>query len=216
MTEAEWLKGTAPEPMLEFLKGRASERKLRLVACACCRRIWHLLDSWSQNVVAVAEQQVDGSVPQVAMTFAAELHRDVILEAKPYTARHIAAGIANAILSGAAWALAWNTVSEVRRALLANRPQADTYSEAAWQAAIVRDLFGNPFRPTAFSDTWLTPNVVKVSQAIYKEQSVEGMPVLADALEEGGCARADILAHCRGSGPHARGCWVVDLLLGMV
>ncbi len=40
------------------------------------------------------------------------------------------------------------------------------------------------------------------------------MPVLADALEDAGCADADILAHCRGHGPHVRGCWVVDLVLG--
>jgi len=43
MTESEWLAATDPKPMLEFLAAKASERKLRLFACACCRLIWHPL-----------------------------------------------------------------------------------------------------------------------------------------------------------------------------
>ncbi|AMV28155.1 hypothetical protein VT84_27360 [Gemmata sp. SH-PL17] len=38
------------------------------------------------------------------------------------------------------------------------------------------------------------------------------MPILADALQDAGCDNDDILSHCRGEGPHVRGCWVVDLL----
>jgi hypothetical protein len=40
------------------------------------------------------------------------------------------------------------------------------------------------------------------------------MPILADALQDAGCENADILDHCRGPGPHVRGYWVVDLVLG--
>jgi len=40
------------------------------------------------------------------------------------------------------------------------------------------------------------------------------MPILADALQDAGCNNDDILDHCRGSGQHVRGCWVIDLLLG--
>jgi len=70
------------------------------------------------------------------------------------------------------------------------------------------------YRDTATTvDPWLTPTVIALAQAIYDEQAFDRMPVLADALEDAGCANAEILGHCRSPCPHVRGCWVVDLLL---
>ena len=40
------------------------------------------------------------------------------------------------------------------------------------------------------------------------------MAILTDALMDAGCDDEEILGHCRGKGPHVRGCWAVDLLLG--
>jgi len=77
-----------------------------------------------------------------------------------------------------------------------------------------RDIFGNPFRPVAIDPRWQTETVVALATGIYAERAFDRMPILADALEDVGCDRADILNHCRGDGPHVRGCWVVDLLLG--
>jgi hypothetical protein len=79
---------------------------------------------------------------------------------------------------------------------------------------LLRCLFGNPFRPTQLARTCVTEEAARLALAIYEEASFQRLPSLADALEEGGCASADALAHCRGPGPHARGCWVVDMLLG--
>jgi hypothetical protein len=90
-------------------------------------------------------------------------------------------------------------------------------NEAGRQCDIIRDIFGNPFRPVALNPTclaWNDGTVSRIAQAIYDERAFDRMPILADALEDAGCDNADILNHCRGDGPHVRGCWVVDLLLG--
>jgi hypothetical protein len=87
----------------------------------------------------------------------------------------------------------------------------------ATQADLIREVFGNPFKGAYLQPSWLGWNggtVVQIAQAIYYERAFEQLPILADALEDAGCGDADLLAHCRGAGPHVRGCWAVDLLLG--
>jgi len=86
---------------------------------------------------------------------------------------------------------------------------------------LLREVFGNPFRPATISPAWRTPQVVALAQAASEERELPAgtldqarLAVLADALEEAGCDQADLLAHLRGPGPHVRGCWAVDLLLG--
>jgi len=82
------------------------------------------------------------------------------------------------------------------------------------QAALLRDIFGNPFRPVSFSPEWRTDTAVTFAQQMYESRDFSAMPLLADVLQDAGCDSADVLAHCRGLGPHVRGCWVVDLVLG--
>lgn len=96
--------------------------------------------------------------------------------------------------------------------------------EHKYPLSTLRDIFGNPFRPLTIDSAWCAWNdgtVVKLAQAIYTERelpsgylSVGRLAILADALEDAGCTNNEILAHCRGPGPHVQGCWVVDLLLG--
>src|SRR5262245_3989903 len=63
MTEAEWLVSEHPTPMWWFIEGKASERRLRLIACACCRRIWHLLtEDRSKQCIEAAEKLADGLI----------------------------------------------------------------------------------------------------------------------------------------------------------
>ncbi|WP_246173516.1 hypothetical protein [Limnoglobus roseus] len=82
------------------------------------------------------------------------------------------------------------------------------------QVHIYRDIFGNPFRPVTFFPSWLTPTSVAIATGIYDDRAFDRLPILADALQDAGCEDADILGHCRGDGPHVRGCWVIDGVLG--
>jgi hypothetical protein len=82
------------------------------------------------------------------------------------------------------------------------------------EATAFRDIFGNPFRPVAFSPEWRTGTAVSLARTMYESREFSAMPILADALQDAGCDNEDILSHCRGTGPHIRGCWVTDLVLG--
>jgi hypothetical protein len=82
------------------------------------------------------------------------------------------------------------------------------------QSALLRDIFGNPFRPVAFDPAWRTSTAVALAEQMYDSRDFGAMPILADALQDAGCDSEDILNHCRAPGDHVRGCWVVDLVLG--
>jgi hypothetical protein len=86
--------------------------------------------------------------------------------------------------------------------------------ERAAQANALRDILGSPFRAVTLQLNWLTSDVRLLAHAIYEEHTFDVLPILADALEEAGCTNQDVLSHCRGPGPHVRGCWVVDQILG--
>jgi hypothetical protein len=80
---------------------------------------------------------------------------------------------------------------------------------------LLRDIFGNPFRPVAFDPSWRTDTAVSLARRMYESREFGAMPILADALQDAGCEDADILGHCRDPRqPHVRGCWAVDLVLG--
>jgi hypothetical protein len=202
MTEAGWLACTNPTPMLRFLRGKASDRKLRLFACGCCRQLWdRLADERSRRAVEAAERYADGEIPFDECLRAADEAGAADDERgrrqNPFWAAQIAAGFTRAI--------------DAARQVLPNSCGREL------QAALLRDLFGNPFRPVAVDPAWLTWNggtVPRLAQAIYDERCFDRLPILADALEDAGCHDLAILTHCRGPGPHVRGCWVVDALLG--
>src|SRR6185295_8434857 len=86
--------------------------------------------------------------------------------------------------------------------------------ECRTDCILLRDIFGNPFRPVTLNPAWLTPTVQQLAALIYEERQFDKMPLLGDALEEAGCSNEEVLQHCRGGGEHCRGCWVVDKVLG--
>jgi hypothetical protein len=87
--------------------------------------------------------------------------------------------------------------------------------------AVFTDIFGNPFRPITLDTACLMPQIIAIAQAACEHRDLPSgqldpsrLAVLADALEDAGCDDADLLAHLRGPGPHVRGCWALDLILG--
>ncbi len=82
------------------------------------------------------------------------------------------------------------------------------------QADALRDALGNPFAPVAWEPSWRSETVVALAPGVHFDNAFDRLPILADALEEAGCDSQEVLTHCRDSGPHARGCWVVDAARG--
>jgi hypothetical protein len=284
LTEKDWLAFNSPEEMFGYLGDDYSRRKLRLFACACARRVWHLLpDERSRDCVLVTEKYADGLASEVELRAA---NWDTVNREHP-----------------TAWYAVWH---------VAKRADENASYSARWfatrkdEASLLRDIAGNPFRPLAYpccegvrriervpgdaatleggqcrkhgrtwslnGAPWLTETVLSLAKAAYDERSrqcercrskgrwwrcpcckgewagdvgpdcfVCGAPsltgvecdvcrgagrieegtlkparlaILADALEEAGCTALPLLEHLRSPGPHVRGCWALDLILG--
>jgi hypothetical protein len=213
MTEAEWAASNDAVPMLVFLEGRITRRQEHLFACACCRRIWHLLsDEPCRNGVEIAERLADGLASREEWA----AHWEEAVEKRQLGTYGINAAY-NAgypMPLGARHALTSAGATQAREPVTQDGEWlAGVIAERTAQTVLLRDIFGNPFRPVAADPPWLTSTVVTLAEGIYAERAFDRLPILADALQDAGCENADILAHCRNDGPHVRGCWVVDLLL---
>ncbi len=199
MTEVDWLSATDPKLMLAYLEGKASDRKSRLFACGYLRLVWHLLtEKRCQKVVEVSELYADGLVKRQALSGARRQGWAVATTCPSSVAA-----------DDNAWMAATRTVE--------NHYFRKTMAAEVWmmdQCHVLRDIFGDPFHPVSPTPEWLTSTVVALAEGIYQDRAFDRMPILADALEDAGCDNENILNHCRGDGPHVRGCWVVDLVLG--
>jgi hypothetical protein len=210
MTEAEWLSCTDPEAMLAFLQGKASDRKLRLFACACCRRIGaDLPDQQSWNAVLVAEVYADRGVSEQDLAAART-------EAERSSQINMAAYGAVQATAMSAWEAATGVIDAVY--YLAWEAREEGEERETGQTSVLRDIFGPlPFRLITIDPGWLQWNwgtVSSIARHIYDEHAFHDLPILADALTDAGCDNQELIDHCRTDGPHVRGCWVVDLLLG--
>jgi hypothetical protein len=108
---------------------------------------------------------------------------------------------------------AWTILNQAQEQTERKRQQV-LAEENKIQCDLYRDLFRYPFQSPSFSPEWRTPNVLAIAQKIYDERTFDGLPILADALEETGCDDTELLTHCRGTNPHIWGCWALDLILG--
>jgi hypothetical protein len=201
MTEAEWFACADPERMLGFLERRASDRKLRLFAVACCYvcRRGEVNDSLAEDYEAVV-RFVDGLGTREAMRRRWLPSTDdedyQTWPDRPFV-----------------WALDFASTAAV--APSKRNGHNENFPTAAEAVLLLRDLFGNPFRRFAFNPEWRTDTALALARQMYEGRDFGAMPILADALQDVGCDDEDVLSHCRDAGQvHARGCWVVDGVLG--
>jgi hypothetical protein len=226
MTEAEWLACVNAREMLAFLGSRPSERKVRLFTCACWRRRWpQLAEPESTRAVACAERYADGLCSWAELQAAhteAEARRLVVSQAlneaswgtdraafRTAQDRHRAADAA-ACTAVAGYEFAAGQVLRMAQ-------EGATKRQRTRWADLVREVFGNPFRAAAIDPVSLSCNggiALRVVRSIYDEDRFSEVGVLADALEEAG-APNELVAHLRSPGPHVRGCFAVDLCLGL-
>jgi hypothetical protein len=211
MTAEEWDASRAPRKMFTHIRENTNPRKLRLFTCACCRAVWdRLKNKECRRGVEVAERFADGEVSdrtrrdaqrRVSAVLDVRGKRDLLrlcaswaLTKKDGWYAHFAAEVAS-----------HNTLCVVKGPRI-QRTQAD----------LLRCIFGNPLRDEVkFDKQWRTDTVVSLAKTMYDSRDFGAMPILADALQDAGCTDDRVLNHCRAPGAtHARGCWVVDAVLG--
>jgi hypothetical protein len=226
MTESDWAASDDPEAMLRWLlrrrrpssgpaparKLRPSARKLRLLLAACCRSC-RGRKRGTLKALDVGERYADGAAG-----------RDELRPAESDASRALASADGQPLpLFLAAW-VADVTLSptDVIGNVFARQYTdwtAPPHDRPA-QARLVREVLGDPFWAVAVNPAWLTPTVGTLAQAAYEERALPSgeldavrLSVLADALEDAG-ATGELVAHLRSAGPHVRGCWALDLVLG--
>jgi hypothetical protein len=213
MTEIEWRSGTDSTSMLQFVRGKASDRKLRLFAAAAFGRLAALLpDPRQRRGIEALEQLAEGTVTLDACRSVASGVRHAIPpdEWSPGSPPPIIHSHYTALMLYREFCSSSIAVHAVHAA----DGRAGGTEERREQARLMRCIFGNPFRSRVVDARWLGPAVVSPARTIYAARAFDRLPILAEALEAAGCDNDELYAHCRDEGPHVRGCWVIDAVLG--
>ena len=237
MTEAEWLECNDPTTMLEFLRGKASDRKFRLFASAICGGV-DLVERHADGN-ASDEELEEASLDYCRGEFGAKYFWGTALT--DACKRNIAEAVYEVVRLVEEGDSSW--YKDERPSYAHDNRGRDT----KYNVGLVHCVFGPlVFRPVFIDHTWLTSTVRSVAQAAYDnrtrpsgdlgpsrsavwaidpgwirqwgppsgELDAERLAVLSDALEDAGCGDADILGHLRSPGPHVPGCWALDRILG--
>jgi hypothetical protein len=238
MTEAEWWECDDPRALLQFLHehcartgGKVSQRKLRLFLLACYQELWGNLTGTANRVALdLVEQLAQANLQEIPLRVVRIPTAQAVLDcgaSEPLEAlwavrkdgveEPVAVGAVNSNLASllerlacqqdlgwplGAWLIEW-----LGREGLA----------LWWQADLFRDVFRGPFGPLFFRSDWRARNgglAVRLAEMVYNDRAFHDLPILADALLDAGCEDTELLDHLRSPGPHVRGCWPVDALLG--
>ena len=211
VAEDEWLTSDDPRTLHRCTFGRASGRKYRLLCVASCRCLeaaldetyWRLLDRCEQaadaSLSADDEKQLEADAWQYIETFSGR--------ADWPAARYAASAI---------YDTSYRSYDDAFDSIVSAGEDAHiTLPALPRLCAILREVFGNPFRPVTFESAWRTSDVMLLARGIYEEKAFDRMPILADALQDAGCDSDALLNHLRDvNATHVRGCWALDLVLG--
>lgn len=224
MNERDWLTATEPAALLEFMAGKASRRKLRLVGCACCRRVFHLLrDPKVRAQVALGEEVRDeAEYIRVAVVLASELQTTgdylgmmaIFVPLWSTSTRNMIARIGLVDLANAA--ANYQVPDAFRSVERLGLPADPTWQkefdvERARQVSLVREIVGNPFAPR--QPLTHVPATVKALAEAVHQQDASAVAPLADALLEADLP--ELAEHFADpTAWHPKGCWAVDLLTG--
>ena len=226
-----WLERAAPSELGVFLGKTASPRKSGLFIrhlCRCFPEVF--VDPRSLAALDAADRYEAGEIGHNGFEAARRAAEEALLHARAEynpmapdpladatrTARTalLGAGLAHDVVTQGYF----RTLLADLRGVVLDRAGAGGGPRKNPIAPVMRPVFlehfGDPRGPVARDPSWLTETVLALAQGIYVERAFDRLPILADALEDAGCDNADVLGHCRGPGPHVRGCWVIDLLLG--
>jgi hypothetical protein len=221
VTEAEWLTCEDPYNIAFFLNDYRPFRKFRQLAFACLHTVEGAVRAAGlAQYLEVIGRLAEGCETQVNLEAAVDTLRD--LEAKGHEADDLINALRLALydeveptmepsglLTGPPVAVA----SAIDQLISSSRYRWET-ENGSYYGSLARCIFGNPFRPVAFNPAWRTDTAIALARQMYDSRDFGAMPILADALQDAGCEDEQVLNHCRDAGPHARGCWVVDGVLG--
>jgi hypothetical protein len=179
--------------MLDQLRSGSSLRKLYLLGCAAYRQQWEWLNDGVRRVVQLCENYADGAA--------------TVEEVSEATVGIVFWDTEN-------WEPTWTTdIADVTNAFV--------FASWAFESAranaltdLIRCVLGNSIHNVAIEPERLGLTVVGLARGIYEDRAFERLPILADALKYAGLSSSEILNHCYDPGRHARGCWVIDLILG--
>ncbi|AMV28725.1 hypothetical protein VT84_30245 [Gemmata sp. SH-PL17] len=228
MTETEWISTDDFQPIHEYLwdNAKSRPRKYRLASCGIYRLTWQLFsDKLESAFIELGEAFADD--PSFAGQVGAYTRVDQIPATFPFDVcfpsdhrTYDSNNVSDVMLFvsdrlGELWREQYPVLNDDDEdEILKSARQKFTRQAGVVGAIVLRDIFGNPFRPVTVESSWLTSTVTALATGIYAEKAFDRLPILADALMDAGCANDDLLNHLRSDGPHVRGCWALDLVLG--
>ena len=195
----DWADGGVEAVRKRLQAAGVSERKCRLFGAACCRAgqgyikhapcldLLDLVEAWADD---------PGRAPEV------ERGRRAV--------GRWAKGIQDAVRSERDFLTRWSVYCAAEAAVV---PVNRWFLTPPRFRPLLRDVVGPDLPARPAPPGCRSADAVGVARAIYEDRAFDRLPILADALRDAGCEDEAVLAHCRGKGPHVRGCWVVDLVL---